>query len=561
MNYLFAFRIIQATLFFLIVGVSLNFFFSKERSSIRELTKHSLDNKAEADIIVFPVKKAITLDPTTERDTNIVAVKDGIFVYVGKASNISETLAGKKYFLDKSFKDKVIFPGIVDSGSYLLLQSIVNTNVFRQVVLQDQMRSIKDIRQAKTIYFTPQLEGEDKQYKATILYSSKSLSFVRDKLNIESLDEFFGDEKVLIWDKILAKGYYNSSFKEFLGIEKEGNVISSDVEFIKLMSAFYDKENFKSQLVNSLNTLGSKGITTVVYSNFGTFDARQELSALTEAYEENNIPVRIILRIAGNFVNGSNLLKIEYLVNKTVSTKILYKKHIDIALGEKVVIGNKTTTLDTSEKIQKFLQQFWGNGYNIKVSIKNRESGDVLVNAISAMQSSDHKVESKFVIGDVKHLNHSLIRAVSSFNVSVFVGGAYFNSLLSSTTGEDKKLTTNLKVLDNFGVKYSINNNINPVYYNPFSFIKLILENNVSGDSETKTNKDALIRQNKHNAFSLITIVPAQILGIDINVGSIEEGKMADFIAINKDLSKLRFNAFSSINVDSTAFEGEVFNY
>lgn len=54
-----------------------------------------------------------------------------------------------------------------------------------------------------------------------------------------------------------------------------------------------------------------------------------------------------------------------------------------------------------------------------------------------------------------------------------------------------------------------------------------------------------------------MTINGAKLLGIDSERGSIEVGKYADFIYIDKDISSIPLNTIHTANISKVYFEGK----
>ncbi len=573
MNQLFIFRLIQLTLVFALVGVFLNFFFSKERTSIRELEKHSSKSSLDAEVTVFIAKKVITMDPT-KPFANAIAVKDGKVVYIGKVSGLLNFLNDNSYYLDDGFKNQVLMPGVVDAGSYLLLGSIANNDIFKEVYLQDSLRSEKDLRQIKSlpsavkIYKTHEsLEDNTDLEKPLIAYSNQSLKFVEGLLVSHELDRIFEGRAVLMWDSLNSKGYYSSAFKELLAektaqkeYKTEENIIESKLDFIKQMTLFYDKENFKRKLLHNINTLNKQGVTSALYTNFGAFDFNEEIDVLKEIYEKNDIPLRLVIRLASNLSNIKDLNKKENILQKLDIDKIYYKKSVDLFLEDKALVKGKQKQVSSYKEIKSILEPLWSNGYNIRLSIKASDINKEILFAIKSIKEKNYKADSKLIIGDLDHINYSYIRQLASFDVMLSINGASFNSLVGSSYETSRDFTTEIQALENYNIKYNLNTDILPSYYQPFSFIKLILRDKSNRATNQKLAEKGITSQDVTDALMLITHVPSELLSMDIELASIEKDKMADFIVLDKDPYNLKYGNFPSISVLSVVLGGKVYN-
>ncbi len=570
MNYLFVFRFIQLTLIFVVIGVFLNFFFSKERTSIRELTKYSSKNQLDAEVTVFIAKKVITMDPT-KPFANSIAVKDGKVVYIGKVSGLLNYLNNSTYYLEDSFKNQVLMPGIVDAGSYLLLGTIANNDIFKEVYLQDPLRSEKDLRQIKRlpsavrIHKTSDLEeGTLEAEKPIIAYSNQSLKFVENLLTEQELDRIFEGRAVLMWDSLNSKGYYNKAFKDILAQKEEAleedNIIKSKLSFIKHMALFYDKENFKRKLLHNINALSEKGVTSALYTNFGAFNFNEELDVLKEIYNKNDIPLRLVIRLAGNTLHKNDLSKREKALQKLDIEKVYYKKSVDLFLEDKALVKGKQKKVSSYQEIKDILEPLWLNGYNIRLSIKASDINKEILFAIKSIKEKNYKADSKLIIGDLDHINYSYIRQLASFDVMLSINGASFNSLVGASYETSRDFTTEIQALENYGIKYNLNTDILPSYYQPFSFVKLILRdkknNTIKGPKEGKIG---INQQDITDALMLVTHVPSQLLSMDIELASIEKDKVADFIVLDKDPYNLKYGTFPTINVLSVILGGKVY--
>ena len=61
-----------------------------------------------------------------------------------------------------------------------------------------------------------------------------------------------------------------------------------------------------------------------------------------------------------------------------------------------------------------------------------------------------------------------------------------------------------------------------------------------------------------NQALDVMTINGAKLLGIEKERGSIEVGKYADFLHIDKDISSMKINTIHQANISNVYFEGNL---
>src|SRR5438270_4317192 len=74
----------------------------------------------ESPITVFVAKKIVTMDPGWPVAT-AVAVQDGKILSVGSLEDLKPWLIGRKHTIDRTFADKVVFPGLIEAHGHPII--------------------------------------------------------------------------------------------------------------------------------------------------------------------------------------------------------------------------------------------------------------------------------------------------------------------------------------------------------------------------------------------------------------------------------------------------------
>lgn len=252
----------------------------------------------------------------------------------------------------------------------------------------------------------------------------------------------------------------------------------------------------------------------------------------------------------GSPYTGSMYLEEPYLESKLMQKSL------------KIPLNHKGKALISPNDFYHKVKRFHELGWQIAVHTQGDKSSEEVIGAFkkalaeSPKRDHRHRLEhcvlfSKSQLDTAKELNMTL-----SFHINhlYYYGKALREDILGKERAE---LILPVKSAKNAGLYFSLHADL-PMYpIEPFSLIQTAV---------TRTNKeDELLGQNEAisvmDALKSLTIYSAWQLHMEDKIGSIEEGKYADLVILDKNPLKVSPNNLQNISVVKTFVNGnEVFS-
>ncbi|APZ47373.1 hypothetical protein BW723_14255 [Polaribacter reichenbachii] len=246
---------------------------------------------------------------------------------------------------------------------------------------------------------------------------------------------------------------------------------------------------------------------------------------------------------------GSMYLNKDYL-NTAFTTQKLHipKNHKGEALIEK-------------NKLKNFIKEYHNKDWQIAIHTQGDAATNEVIDVFEELDKvidftkSRHRLEhclllQKSNIGRMKKLN-----ITPSFHINhlYYYGDALKNSLLGEERAENILPLGSVKESE---IKYSIHADQPMFISNPFRLIQTAVERKTSSGDVLGNNERVAVLE----AIKSLTTYAAWQINMEDKIGSLEKGKYADFIILNKNPLTIQIDKLSTIKCLKTYINGNLTN-
>jgi predicted amidohydrolase YtcJ len=533
------------------------------------------------------------------------AVKDGKYIYVGSKNEAKKYVKqGTTQVLD--YSDGFVMPGATEGhGHYIMISTLTALDLIRTTpTIEDLLDFAKEVVEknpSSTLYLT---YGWD----------NVQLGNIKSTINIrKELDKICSDKPMVLIDNTGHNVFMNSKTIEQAGLTSETNVeggsfskdsdgnllgLASDVAMNYVMSKvvkpanFISASNFEKAIEIGQNKLHADGYTyylDALTSYFG------ESAYIGISEYDKNIGLEICMEATYKIDPFEEDL--EGCIKETVSYKEKYttsRFNPDCIklFGDGECVESMSGWVIEPYKDGTYGTQVWKDeqmNYLVKtanengISVHAHTSGDAasrqVVNAmVNAKSTAKDGVKNS--IAHCFGLTNDTMDLMAEYNIGSATNIGWRN-YVKSYNGFDgvedieSKFSSFDWYIHGYPLKSQLNRGIvlaSSTDYPSNSFgptdILNIIELAVNGTMDRATSSYPEGAEIEHfdssefitfnQALDVMTINGAKLLGIDKERGSIETGKYADFLYLDKDISSIPVDAIHTANISDVYFEGKL---
>lgn len=546
---------------------------------------------------VYVAKRIRTMDegrPLAEA----VAVRDGRIVSVGTLETMRSWLEKDDYEIDRTFADKVLFPGFIDPHTHLQASGILMGMVYigpidqhgpngfdqglgsRAAVLEKLRKTSDEMTNPKTPLlawgFDPALHG--------------------GQLHRDELDEISATRP--IWTMTYAPHVVvaNSPMLEKIGVDETTNVYGVERygngrlngQFIEMgatslamrpLSDFFgDPERTRQALRIQGRTAQKAGITMTADMAFGKNGFEHDYQLHSEVIESDDYPLRMLLvpismgitRDHGS--DGPAFLK-KVMMRNTDKLAVHGIKFINdgsypaqtLRLRFPGYLDDHTGHRGVTpwEDLYETMLPYWKAGFHIHSHANGDETVQMTLDVLEQLQLAHPRFDHRFTIEHYCISTPDQARRLKALGglASVNIMFVHYRALLHAESGfgfDRAEATARLGSLERAGVIFALHSDFSLVL-TPISPLTAvwIAATRIALDGKTVLAPGERISIDR--ALQAITIDAAHILGRDAAFGSVEVGKHADFTILDEDPYEVEVDRIRDIRVHATVLGGKTF--
>ena len=521
------------------------------------------------------------------------AVKDGKYIYVGTDEGVAQYIEeGTTKIVD--YRDKgIVMAGATEGhGHYVGYGALAYLNLALTGSTQDEiLNNVKDYIEANP---------NDNAYY-TFGWDNVAMLDVKEKIDMKSkLDEICSDKVLLIGDDSGHNAFFNSKAAEVAGVTKDtqivGGVLSKgeDGELLGLatdmaMNYFLKYAVSTEKIIQESDYAGvvqtmEEALHSFGYTNYQdgwtNYFGTQFMDALSEHDKKSGLSVVI----GGSYkIDSYDDWKKEFEVAKECCKKYptdrfkfntvkLFADGEAVESGSGWLIdgyanGTHGTQVWEDETMNAIVKAANEAGMSMHVHTQgdgaSRQVVDAFINAESSQKGQIYNgiVHGRNITDESKkRMGEHHIYAAQNINWRVLTEKGREKEEIDSVFADIStyKAGYPIKSLLDAGVLVTSSTDV-PAAAGAPTTVPGIIEvavNDTRGDFEA-VQLDEQERVSVETAMDIMTINGAKQLQIESERGSIEAGKYADFIFINKDISNCEKSKIHEGEVESVYFEGK----
>ena len=553
------------------------------------------NNQSEvADTVVY--SKIYTAN-TNQDYVEAFAVKNGKYIFVGSKQDAKKYIKeGTTNVID--YSNDFVMPGATEGHGHYLTSSVLSVLNLTKIVdtIDDLLEFVKD-----TVNKNP-----NSSMYVTYGWNHQRLEGVKKTLNMRAeLDKICSDKPMIIIDNTGHNIFMNSKTIEKAGIngdtvitggsfskDNNGNLLglATDVAMNYVMnkvvktSNFLSSSDFEKGIEFGQKTLHENGYTYYLDA-YTSYFGEQTFKAISD-YDKNK-GLKIYLEATNKIdpfmedLSASIQESVSYK-NKYTTTRFNPDAIKLFADGE--CVESMSGWVTRPYKDGTYGTQVWKDDqmdYLIKtanengISVHVHASGDAATTqVVNSMVKADSykKAGVKNSLGHCFGLNDDTMDLMAKYNIASATNIGWRNYF--TTDNIESKFTSVDWFLHGYPLKSQLEKGITltsstdyPSNAYGHTDILNIIELAVNGTMDlTKFGDEASnIRSFStdecitfNQALDVMTINGAKLLGIEKERGSIEVGKYADFLHIDKDISSMEINTIHQANISNVYFEGNL---
>ena len=493
-----------------------------------------------------------------------VAIKDDRFIFVGSNKKVKEYISSSTQIIE--LQGRMVMPGIHDAHTHLLwagLQWNYGCQFREKATVEQMIAKLKECAKWKK---------EDEWLVAGLIYADL---FPDSKPNRSYLDEAFPDTPVYLQEGTFHHALVNTKALEIAGITKDtpspyggelvkdekGELTGELVEMATILVRSFLPTTTAQKNLDAIRwavaTNNKYGITTVQDAS-GTVETLGSLNALEK---EGELSLRVAAHLiwGGDKFDGKTLQQQEQLIE---DRKKYESGHILVDFVKMWIDGSPTPPYFTESGVRKnvvdlkhilippdelnaMLVRLDRMGIKTKMHGSGAGGARVAIDAVAAARKANPGSRIKHDLAHTNLVTPEDIRRMGQLNVVGEMSPSVWH-LYGRTLGIPPQDAWEFRTLLDSGVLMTVGTDW---AVTPAPNIFPALEGMLDREEESIDLVSALRAMTINGAISL---------GWEKTNGSIEAGKFANFIVLDRNLFDIPASDISETKVLKTIFEGKV---
>lgn len=532
----------------------------------------------------------ITMEGDNPTYAEVVVEQNGKIVYVGARDKIPSNLTNEINKID--LQGKTMLPGFIEPHLHPSIAAILLSG---DVVAPHDWSLPSGVKKGVSGHdaYIKRIKDSVKKYASdlNVLFIWGYHQLWHGDLSKEILNKVSPDKAVAVIHRSFHEIFLNDKAIELMKVKKQDFANQPQVEWSKghffeggwlalvpkISPQLLAEKRYKMGLAEMTKIVKKNGITTIAEPGFPNSNFDMEYNLLLS--EMNKKPPYDIFNIFSgtqlNIIQGSNNkafqfidgAKQQYDTNnvtmlpkqvKLFSDGAIYSLAMEMKEGYSDGFqGQWMTPLGVFEEQ---MDMYWKNGYKIHIHA-NGDLGiqrclDILDKLMKEYPRKDHRL----TLHHLGYFTADQADMMKRLGVEASVNPYYLWALADkySLHGLGKKRAENLvsiKLLQDRGIPYSLHSDFGMAPLEPLT-LAWVAVNRVTSEN-TRMSQDQ--RVDAFHAIKGITLNAARTLEQENSIGSIKEGKIANFTLLAENPFKVDPMHIKDIQIAGTVYQGEMF--
>lgn len=548
-------------------------------------------------ITVYVARKIVTMDPGWPTAT-AVAVKDGRILSVGSFDDLKPWLNRFPYQVDKRFADKVIYPGFIEAHGHPVMGSVaISLPPLSYFPLRNPygpdfpgVKTRDAAMQALAKYVKAAKPGQ-----TVLTWGYDVVAMGGALLTRDDLDAVSKTQPIIVWDASEHYVFANSAAIRKYGITNDlvaktigagrtpdgssnGQFLGTEaakIIVLKPLSEILTPEEGRKRLRYLGALMQQAGITTTGDLFYGGVNLQLE-NMLTRDYFGQPSSIARIVHVADGVtftgLYGERAIDEAKALRESSNERLIFngvKFYADdafVSLGMELQYPGYINDgqfkglfmFNSKEEFVNAMRPWWKAGFQIHVHSNGSGGNQITLDALAMLQAETPRFDHRFTFEHFGISSTAQGRQLKELGALVSTNPYYVAEradLNADQLGTDRaSLAARMASLLKQNVVVSLHSDT-PVGV-PSPLYEVWTAVNRIGELSGKTHAPAERVRSVERAMRMVTIDAAYTLGVDDRIGSIEAGKYADFVVLDKDPQEVSAKTIKDIKVIATITAG-----
>lgn len=545
-------------------------------------------NPVESQATVYYGGDIITMEGDAPQYAEAVVEQDGKIAFIGTKDAAQRAYARAK---EVDLKGKTLIPGFIEPHLHPSLAAIMLQNEViapYDWVLPNGTKKGVQGHEAYLDRIAESIKTNAEPGKFYFIWGYHQLwhgALTRDNLN-----EIAGEQPVGIIHRSFHEIFLNDAAIDLLGIQESEFAGNPQVNWEKghffeggwlalvpkMAPILLEPSGYLKGLSLMSQLLEKNGITTIAEPGFPSSDFDGELRLLLKEMA-NNPPYDVYLIPSGTQLygmKGGNQQAMAFM--ETLDTTKAYNSNNVHFLPKQVKLfsdgaiysqlmqmkdgytdghhGEWMTPLDLFEEQ---LMMYWTNDYKIHVHANGDLGQQMVIDLVQKAQEADPREDHRLTLHHMGYFDEGMARAMSELKMEASANPYYLWALADkySEEGLGPKRAENLVALKSLvdnGLPLSFHSDFSMAPVEPLTLVWTAVNRVTSQGSKFSQDQ----RISVFDAMKAVTINAARCLNLEREIGSIKEGKVANFTVLNEDPFKVDPMRIKDIQVRGIVYRG-----
>ena len=559
----------------------------KENATGSESSDSPVDKKSSVKQTVYFGGDIITMDGEALDLAEAVVAQNEEIVYVG---SLAEAKAEFPDATEHNLKGNTLMPGFVEPHVHPSLAATMLPNEIiapYDWVLPNVTKKGVTGHEAYMERITNSITNNAKEGEMYFIWGYHQLW--HGELSRDMINAITKDKPVGIIHRSFHEIYLNDAAITLLGITEDDFKGNPQVEWEKghffeggwlelvpkMAPIMLEPTRYMKGLGIMTQLIQQNGITTVAEPGFPSSDFDGELALLKKEMEKEP-PYDVYLIPSGTqlfAMKGGNKEAMAFMetLENTYSTDNIHflPKQVKLfsdgaiysqamQMKENYDDGHNGEWMTPLDLFQKQISMYWDNGYKIHVHSNGDKGIQQVLDYLELDQKRKPRKNHRFTLHHMGYFTDEMAEQISEMGIEGSVNPYYLWALADkySEVGLGKDRGENLVRINSLvkrDVPVSFHSDFSMAPMEPLTLAWTAINRVTSQNSAFSQDQ----RISVYDAMRAITIDAARTLNLEKQIGSIEEGKRANFVILNKSPFKVNPMDIKDLKVLATIFEGQ----
>lgn len=559
--------------------------------------KQNNNSELNADITIYHNGSIVTMENAKGSKVEAIATKNDRIVYTGTYKEASAKYPNSK---KHNLKGNTLFPGFIEQHMHPFLGALTLVmNVIAPEPWELSSKTWKGVDNEKD-YFTTlsEIEKSMKSPDEVLLSWGYHHNF-HGEMSREKLDKISSTRPILIWHRSVHEFYLNSVLIEQLELTEEWaatfpkqyqNQISIEKGHFyeagamiallpKIFQIIGPEENIRKGLHQMVEMLHNNGVTA--YNEPGAFimpnhvEIYQEIlgNAETPMYSyfipETKTPfyqnkdkgeeavVKAVEEITTMFPETGKIRfmknKVKLLIDGAIISQLMMMK-------DGYLDGHHGEWIQPPQEISEVFDIFWDRDYQILIHVNGDKGLEELLKVIERKMKEHPREDHRTTIIHFANSTEEQVKKIAELGCIVSANPYYVTAFTDkySEVGlgpERAEAMVRSASVEKLGIPYSLHSDLPMAPSDPLYLAWCATTRETLNGNHPRPD----LRLSLNQALRGITIDAAQSWGMENELGSIKEGKIANFTILKDNPYEVGAEKLKDITILGTVFEGNHF--